>query len=101
MSSLALKQVATPECFQKHGERQVSGICSYGSVMTWDEEVIAHIRPATAEGLGRLWLAIEAEQLPLLENAATLTAAKVDLLPHQIVLTHTHRECISASFLNR
>ena len=35
-----------------------------------------------------LWLAIEAEQLPLLENAATLTAAKVDLLPHQIVLTH-------------
>ena len=44
--------------------------------------------PANAEALGRLWLAIEAEQLPLLENAATLTAAKVDLLPHQIVLTH-------------
>ena len=44
--------------------------------------------PATAEALERLWLALEAEQLPLLENSATLTAAKVDLLPHQIVLTH-------------
>jgi SNF2 family DNA or RNA helicase len=35
-----------------------------------------------------LWLALEAEQLPLMESAATLTAAKVDLLPHQIVLTY-------------
>ena len=33
-------------------------------------------------------LALEAEQLPLLENSAALTAAKVDLLPHQIVLTY-------------
>lgn len=56
--------------------------------LTWDEEVIASVRPATREGIERLWLALEAEQLPLLENAATLTAAKVDLLPHQIVLTY-------------
>lgn len=35
-----------------------------------------------------LWLAIEAEELPLLENAAELTSSKVDLLPHQIVLVH-------------
>ena len=73
--------------FQKHGERQVP-VSVLAPALTWDEEVISHIRPATAEALGRLWLAIEAEQLPLLENAATLTAAKVDLLPHQIVLTH-------------
>ena len=33
-------------------------------------------------------MALEAEQLPLLESAAALTAAKVDLLPHQIVLTY-------------
>jgi ERCC4-related helicase len=57
-------------------------------VLTWDEEVISHVRSATSESLQRLWLALEAEQLPLLENSATLTAAKVDLLPHQIVLTH-------------
>ena len=36
----------------------------------------------------RLWLALEAEELPLLESAAMLTSAKVDLLPHQIVLVH-------------
>lgn len=73
--------------FQKHGERQVSAL-TLASVLSWDEEVISRVRPATAEALQGLWLALEAEQLPLLENSATLTAAKVDLLPHQIVLTH-------------
>lgn len=73
--------------FQKHGERRVPA-SALARALTWDEEVISHVRPATAEGLELLWLAIEAEQLPLLENAATLTAAKVDLLPHQIVLTY-------------
>jgi superfamily II DNA or RNA helicase len=73
--------------FQKHGERQVA-IASIVPALTWDEEVISHVRPASPEASKRLWLAIEAEELPLLENAATLTAAKVDLLPHQIVLTH-------------
>ena len=46
------------------------------------------VRPATRETIERIWLALEAEQLPLMESAATLTAAKVDLLPHQIVLTY-------------
>ena len=73
--------------FQEHGERQVSAL-TLASVLSWDEEVISRIRSATPEALQRLWLALEAEQLPLLENSATLTAAKVDLLPHQIVLTH-------------
>jgi hypothetical protein len=27
---------------------------------------------------------------PLMESAAALTAAKIDLLPHQVVLTHAH-----------
>jgi ERCC4-related helicase len=73
--------------FQKHGERQVSAL-TLMSALTWDEEVITRLRPATPEARQRLWLSLEAEQLPLLENSATLTAAKVDLLPHQIVLTH-------------
>ncbi len=73
--------------FQTHGERRVPA-SALARALTWDEEVISQIRPATPEALERLWLAIEAEQLPLLENAATLTAAKVDLLPHQIVLTY-------------
>lgn len=73
--------------FQQHGERQVP-VSALTRALTWDEEVVSNVRPATREALERLWLAIEAEQLPLLENAATLTAAKVDLLPHQIVLTY-------------
>lgn len=84
--------------FQKHGERQVS-IGSIARSLTWDEEVISNIRPATAEALRRLWLAIEAEQLPLLENAATLTAAKVNLLPHQIVLTYKIANATPRRFL--
>lgn len=34
------------------------------------------------------WLSYEAHVLPLLESAVALTAAPIDLLPHQIVLTH-------------
>ncbi|MCC6740100.1 MAG: DEAD/DEAH box helicase family protein [Planctomycetia bacterium] len=34
------------------------------------------------------WLHYEAHALPLIESAAALTAAPIDLLPHQIVLTH-------------
>jgi superfamily II DNA or RNA helicase len=55
---------------------------------TWVDQVITGRRPATSEGLERLWLALEAAELPLMESAATLTSAKVDLLPHQVVLIH-------------
>lgn len=34
------------------------------------------------------FLACELAELPLLDNAASLTAAPIDLLPHQIVLVH-------------
>ncbi|MHB1423870.1 MAG: DEAD/DEAH box helicase [Gemmataceae bacterium] len=73
--------------FQGHGERQVP-LTTLTKERSWEEQVVANVQPATPEALMRLWLAIEAEQLPLLENAASLTAAKVDLLPHQIVLTY-------------
>ena len=73
--------------FQNLGERQVP-LSSLQRALTWDEQVILEIRAATRDGMLALWLALEAERLPLLESAATLTAAKVDLLPHQIVLTY-------------
>ena len=38
--------------------------------------------------LRRAWLHVEAHALPLMDNAAALTAARIDLLPHQVVLTH-------------
>ena len=55
---------------------------------SWEEQVVTEVKPATEDAVKKLWLAMEAEQLPLLESAATLTAAKVDLLPHQIILTY-------------
>lgn len=73
--------------FRSHGERQVL-VSSLTRAATWNEQVTASLQPATTGSLRRLWLAIEAEQLPLIDSAATLTSAKVDLLPHQIVLTY-------------
>lgn len=73
--------------FRAHGERQVL-VSSLARAATWNEQVVASPQPATAEVLRRLWLAVEAERLPLMDSAATLTSAKVDLLPHQIVLTY-------------
>lgn len=49
------------------------------------------ILAAVAGGADRLrnsWLHIEAHALPLMGNAAALTSARIDLLPHQVVLTH-------------
>jgi len=42
----------------------------------------------SAERIRNAWLHYEAYALPLMENAAALTAARIDLLPHQVVLTH-------------
>lgn len=46
---------------------------------------------AVAGGDGRArkaWLSFEAHALPVIESASALTSAKIDLLPHQVVLTH-------------
>lgn len=42
----------------------------------------------TAERARNAWLCYEAHALPLMDGAASLTSAKIDLLPHQVVLTH-------------
>lgn len=84
--------------FRAHGERQVS-VASLSRELSWEERVVHEVRPATEEAVMKLWLALEAEQLPLLESAATLTAAKVDLLPHQIVLTYRVANATPRRFL--
>lgn len=43
---------------------------------------------STTERIKEFFLSAELAELPLLDNAASLTSAKVDLLPHQIVLVH-------------
>ena len=73
--------------FRSHGERQVP-VDSLSEAADRFDEMVAAIEPASKEKLEKLWLAIEAEEIPLMESAAALTAAKVDLLPHQVVLVH-------------
>jgi superfamily II DNA or RNA helicase len=73
--------------FRTLGERQVPPD-SLRDTQSWTDQVAGALRPATPQALERLALAIEAEDLPLMESAAVLTSAKVDLLPHQVVLVH-------------
>src|SRR5439155_943675 len=73
--------------FQGVGERKVPKD-TIRDTLGWNERIVAGMRPATPEALERLSLAIEAVELPLMESAATLTSARVDLLPHQVVLVH-------------
>ena len=84
--------------FRSFGERQV-GITSLSHQKSWEARIVADIRSATQDAVRRLWLAVEAEQLPLMDGAATMTAAKVDLLPHQIVLTYRVAKASPRRFL--
>ena len=68
------------------GERQVT-LGSLRPILSQAERVLRSVA-GTAERLRQVRLTYEAHALPLIEGAASLTAAKVDLLPHQIVLTH-------------
>ena len=73
--------------FRSLGERQVP-LQALQEAESWNDLVIAGLRQVTPEAVERLWLAIEAADLPLTESAATLTSAKVELLPHQVVIVH-------------
>ena len=72
--------------FFTDGERQVSE-SSIEFLASWTDRVLGHVEGDKAR-LKRVWLACEAHSLPLNESAAALTAAPIDLLPHQVVLTH-------------
>jgi superfamily II DNA or RNA helicase len=73
-------------CFFTTGERQVPA-SSLSRVLDRTESIIrnAHGRP---ERNRKAWLSFLAHKLPLLDSAASLTSAKIDLLPHQVVLVH-------------
>ncbi len=68
------------------GERQVFGEALRPAVSR-AEQIIANVQGGE-DRLRNAWLHIEAHALPLMENAAALTSARIDLLPHQVVLTH-------------
>jgi SNF2 family DNA or RNA helicase len=73
--------------FRDFGERRVPVDSLHAAADRFDR-IVAAMVPAARESTERLWLAVEAEELPLMESAPSLTSAKVDLLPHQIVLVH-------------
>src|SRR5688572_15875488 len=68
------------------GERQVP-VTSTRPESSRSERILAAV-DGTQDRLRSAWLAYQAHALPLLESAAALTSAKIDLLPHQVVLTH-------------
>lgn len=73
--------------FRSAGERQVPADSLSIKADLFDQ-IVQSMVPVTPERIDRLWLSLEAEEIPLMESAATLTSAKVDLLPHQVVLVH-------------
>jgi len=72
--------------FPSVGERQVP-LSSLESVLSREEQMLAAVE-GSEERLRHVFLAYESHAIPLLESSAALTSARIDLLPHQIVLTH-------------
>ncbi|MDD3269887.1 MAG: SNF2-related protein [Syntrophomonadaceae bacterium] len=84
--------------FLSVGLRQVA-ISSLQRQLSWEEEVVEGLAPALPQAREALWLALEAERLPLMDSSAQLTAARVDLLPHQLVLVHRLASTFPRRFL--
>ncbi len=68
------------------GERRVP-IASLRRELTRTERILRAVEGGVERG-HRAWLSYEAHALPVMESASALTSAKIDLLPHQVVLTH-------------
>lgn len=52
------------------------------------DRVLNHVAPADGARAENAWLAYEAHALMVMDKTIALTSAKIDLLPHQVVLTH-------------
>src|SRR4051812_10293868 len=68
------------------GERRVP-VSTLRRERTRTERILRAVEGGTERGR-RAWLTYEAYALPVMESASALTSAKIDLLPHQVVLTH-------------
>jgi superfamily II DNA or RNA helicase len=73
-------------CFFASGERQVP-LAALTPLRDRTEEIILNTQ-GEPDRNRRAWLSYLAHRLPLLDSAASLTSAKIDLLPHQVVLVH-------------
>ena len=68
------------------GERRVP-VAAVQAQRSRAERMLSAVE-GSAERARTAWLSYEAHALPLMDGAASLTSAKIDLLPHQVVLTH-------------
>jgi len=68
------------------GERRVP-LAALRPALSRTDRVLANV-VGTPERLRAIRLTLQAYMLPLMESAAALTSARIDLLPHQVVLTH-------------
>jgi helicase domain protein len=68
------------------GERRVP-VSTLQRERSRSERILRAVASDTARN-HKAWLAYEAHVLPVMESASALTSAKIDLLPHQVVLTH-------------
>jgi len=72
--------------FFPSGERQIP-LTKLQPVLGRNETVVEHAQGGKDRAL-KAWLCWKAHELPLSDSASSLTSAKIDLLPHQVVLTH-------------
>jgi superfamily II DNA or RNA helicase len=72
--------------FFPSGERQIP-VAGLTSALSRSEIIVLNAKGGGKRAL-RAWLCYQAHALPLMENVSALTSAKIDLLPHQVVLTH-------------
>jgi superfamily II DNA or RNA helicase len=68
------------------GERQVP-VAGLSPALSRSELIVLNAKGDSKRAL-RAWLCYQAHALPLMDNVSALTSAKIDLLPHQVVLTH-------------
>ena len=68
------------------GERRVP-VAAVQAERSRAERMLSAVE-GSSERARTAWLSYEAHALPLMDGAASLTSAKIDLLPHQVVLTH-------------
>ena len=72
--------------FFSSGERRVP-LGTVRREQTRTERILRAVN-GSAERMRKAWLCYEAHALPVMESASALTSARIDLLPHQVVLTH-------------
>lgn len=68
------------------GERRVP-LSNVQRELSRTERILRSVE-GTPERARSVWLSYEAHALPVMESASALTSARIDLLPHQVVLTH-------------